>query len=82
MISYNEKDNRYAIEVSNVLPREVIPLVQDLVKLWTVIILYNFMMFSADKQSTDMVTTVVQLLYVTIGIVVYWLIFDKLFILK
>ena len=82
MISYNEKDGRYAIDVSNVLPREVIPLVQDLVKLWTVIILYNFMMFSADKQSTNMTTTVVQLLYVTIGMVVYWLIFDKLFILK
>lgn len=82
MISYNEKDNRYAIEISTVLPREVIPLVQDLVKLWTVIILYNFMMFSADKQSTNMATTVVQLLYVTIGIVVYWLIFDKMFILK
>ncbi|MAN25543.1 MAG: hypothetical protein CME10_14865 [Gemmatimonadetes bacterium] len=82
MISYNEKENRYSIEVSKVLPRDFIPLVQDIVKLWTIILLYNFMMFSADRKSTNMATTAIQLLYVTIGIVVYWVIFDKMFILK
>ncbi len=79
MFSYNEKENRYEIKVTEVLPLELIPLVQDLIKSWTVVLLYNFMMFSADKKSTNMATTFIQLLYLTIGLVVYWAIFNKLF---
>jgi len=79
MFSYNDKENRYEIKVTDALPVDFIPLVQDLIKFSTVILLYNFMMFSADKKSTNMASTFIQLLYITIGLVVYWVIFNKMF---
>lgn len=74
MLHYNEKNNKYEIRISN---SEFVPLITDVVKYAVIILVFNFMMYSADKNATTFARSFTQVLYIAIALLIYHLIVKK-----
>ena len=77
-IDFNEKIKKYQIKITEIFPDEFINIFNDAVKFIILIVVYNFMLISKDKKASSLSLTIEQILYVIIGLSVYWLIVNKL----
>lgn len=78
-ISYNHSEKKYVIDVTEKLPKEFLNLINDIVKFVTIIIIYNFMLYSKDSNLSSVNQTLEHIFYIVIGLSFYWMIFFKLF---
>ena len=78
-VSYNKTTGKYEFKVTNVLPKEFLNLLNDIVKFTLVILVFNLMLYSRDSKLTSFSTFLEQTIYVVLGLAFYWIVFDKLF---
>jgi len=78
-VSYNETTGKYELKVTNVLPREFLNLLNDIVKFTIVILVFNLMLYSRDSKLTSFSLFMEQTIYTVLGLSLYWIVFDKLF---
>lgn len=77
-IDFNKKLKKYEIQITESLPEEFLNILNDALKFLIIIVVYNFMLVSKDSKSSSLSLTIEQILYVTLGLSVYWLIINKL----
>lgn len=79
MMLYNKTTGKYEFQVSSVLPKEFLNLLNDIVKFTLIIMVFNLMLYSRDSKLTSFSLFLEQTLYVVLGLALYWIVFDKLF---
>jgi hypothetical protein len=77
--SYNNQTGNYEFKVTRVLPNEFLNLINDIVKFTIIILVFNVMLYSRDSSLTSLNVILEQIIYVTLGLAFYWIVFDKLF---
>ena len=78
-VLYNKDTGKYEFNVTSVLPREFLNLLNDIAKFTIVIVILNLMLYSRDPTLTSFNICLEQVIYVTLGLSTYWIVFDKLF---
>lgn len=78
-ILYNKDTGKYEFKVTTVLPTEFLNLINDIAKFTIVVVVFNLMLYSRDATLTSFNICLEQVIYVTLGLSLYWIVFDKLF---
>ena len=78
-VLYNKDNGKYEFKVTSVLPREFLNLINDITKFTIVILVMNMMLYSRDSTLTSCSMCIEQVIYVILGLSLYWIVFDKLF---
>lgn len=69
------------VNVTKIIDKEYVPYIEDLIRMVILQVIINFMYFSKDPTNNAFFTIefVELILYIIIGVSVYWLLFKKLF---
>lgn len=74
-------DSLYEINISDMLgSKEYIGMVEDLVRFWSIQIMLQIMLSLMDPDNYKLISSdfFILLLFITIGVMFYWLVFKKL----
>ena len=69
---------KYVIEV----PQQLRQFIQDVIKYMLILVTYHVMLYSKDGTSSSVSAYVEQSIYLTLGLAIYWFIYDKLIMIK
>jgi hypothetical protein len=74
-------DSLYEINISDMLgSKEYIGMVEDLVRFWSIQLMLQIMLSLMDPDNYKLISSdfFILLLFITIGVMFYWLVFKKL----
>jgi hypothetical protein len=83
-LNYNNFKTLFKYQLSNHIDKEYIPYIEDVIRMLLLQSTIQFMYFIKDPMNNQMFTFdfIELILYVIIGVSVYWLVFKKMVLLK